>query len=102
MEIPKGKTRPEIKAREKIIKDFYAKWISENPSKSVWNKSLKADIKVKGLSYNETIESNDNMLVNYCLHSVGVMPVKALNVRKKEVSLEKPDCIHTSTIFMLG
>ena len=56
MEIPKGKTRPEIKAREKIIKDFYAKWISENPSKSVWNKSLKADIKVKGLSYNETIE----------------------------------------------
>ena len=56
MEIPKGKTRPEIKAREKAIKDFYAKWISENPSKSVWNRSLKAEIKVKGLSYNETIE----------------------------------------------
>ena len=56
MEIPKGKTRPEIKAREQIIKDFYAKWISENPSKSVWNKSLKAEIKVKGLSYNETVE----------------------------------------------
>lgn len=56
MEIPKGKTRPEIKEREQIIKDFYAKWISENPSKSVWNKSLKAEIKVKGLSYNETVE----------------------------------------------
>ena len=56
MEIPKGKTRPEIKVREQIIKDFYARWIAENPSKSVWNKSLKAEIKVKGLSYNETVE----------------------------------------------
>ena len=56
MEIPKGKSRPEIKIREQIIKDFYAKWISENPSKSMWNKSLRAEIKVKGLSYNETIE----------------------------------------------
>ena len=56
MEIPKGKTRPEIKAREQIIKDFYAKWIAEHPSKSVWNSSLNAEIKVKGLSYNETVE----------------------------------------------
>ena len=56
MEIPKGKTRPEIKVRERVIKDFYAKWIVANPSKSVWNKSLKAEIKIKGLSYNETVE----------------------------------------------
>ena len=54
--IPQGKTRPEIKAREQIIKGFYAKWISENPSKSVWNHSLRAEIKIKGLSYNETVE----------------------------------------------
>ena len=56
MDIPKGKTREEIRAREKIIKDFYAKWIAENPTKSVWNQSLKAEIKVKQLSYNETHE----------------------------------------------
>ena len=56
MIIPKGKTRPEIKAREQIIKDFYAKWIAEHPSKSVWNPSLNAEIIVKGLSYNETVE----------------------------------------------
>ena len=56
MEIPKGKTRTEIKVREKIIKDFYARWIAENPSKSVWNKSLKAEIKVKFISINETYE----------------------------------------------
>ena len=56
MDIPKGKTRPEIKAREQIIKDFYARWIAKHPSKSVWNESLKAEIMIKGLSYNETIE----------------------------------------------
>ena len=56
IDIPKGKTRPEIVAREKIIKDYYAEWISKNPSKSVWNKSLQSEIKVKGLSYNETVE----------------------------------------------
>ena len=56
IDIPQGKTREEIRIRERIIKDFYAKWISENPSKSVWNKSLRADIKVKQLSYNETHE----------------------------------------------
>lgn len=56
MEIPKGRTRPEIRAREKIIKEFYARWIAEHPSKSVWNDSLRADIKIKGVSYNETVE----------------------------------------------
>lgn len=56
MEIPQGKTREEIKAREKIIKDFYARWIANNPSKSVWNRSLNALIKVKGISINETYE----------------------------------------------
>ena len=56
MEIPKGKTREEIKVREKIIKDFYARWIANNPSKAVWNDSLNAEIKVKGISINETYE----------------------------------------------
>ncbi|MBR6054468.1 MAG: hypothetical protein IKP46_03930 [Bacteroidales bacterium] len=56
MEIPVGKTREEIKAREKIIKDFYAGWIADNPSKSILNKSLNVLIKVKGISINETYE----------------------------------------------
>ena len=56
MEIPRGKTREEIKIREKIIKDFYVRWIANNPSKSVWNESLKATIKVKFISINETYE----------------------------------------------
>ncbi len=35
LNIPQGITKEDIKAREKVIKDFYAHWISENPKKKV-------------------------------------------------------------------
>lgn len=54
MEIPQGNTREDIKAREKIIKDYYAQWIASHPDKQIWNESLKAFIKVKFVSINET------------------------------------------------
>ena len=38
--IPIGTRKEDIKVREKIIKDFYAKWISENPEKKIWNDNL--------------------------------------------------------------
>ncbi len=56
MDIPQGNTKEEIKTREKIIKDFYAQWISLNPEKKIFNKSLNADIFVKFISINETYE----------------------------------------------
>ena len=31
MEIPRGNSREDIKARKQIIKDFYATWIAEHP-----------------------------------------------------------------------
>ncbi|MBR6972258.1 MAG: hypothetical protein IKH89_05880 [Bacteroidales bacterium] len=55
MEIPKGSSREDIKARRQIIKDFYAKWIAEHPDKKVWNNSLSAFIHVKFLSINEAL-----------------------------------------------
>ena len=33
--IPAGTRKEDIKVREKIIKDFYAKWISEHPDKKI-------------------------------------------------------------------
>jgi len=54
MEIPKGNTREDIKARKQIIGDFYAKWIAKHPDKKIWNESLHAYIHVKFLSINET------------------------------------------------
>ena len=88
MEIPKGNTRPEIKAREKIIKELYAKWIAEHPSKSVWNKSLNAEIKVKGLSYNETVEhaarSYESTLAVFQLTDILSKAVKKSSGPKKQ------------------
>lgn len=55
-DIPVGKTREDIKTRERIIKEFYAKWIAENPTKKVMNCELGQYIRVKFLSINETYE----------------------------------------------
>ena len=55
-EIPKGRTKDDIKVREKLIKDFYSQWISEHPDKKVWNRDLGTFIHVKFLSINETYE----------------------------------------------
>ena len=52
--IPQGSTPEDNKARKKIIGDFYASWIEENPDKVVWNNSLHAYIHIKGQSINET------------------------------------------------
>lgn len=52
--IPLGNTKEEIKMRERIIKEFYARWIEQNPSKKVYNEYLKAFIHVKFISINET------------------------------------------------
>ena len=55
-EIPTDCSREAIKIREKIIKDYYAQWISEHPDKKIWNKNLGAYIHIKFLSINETYE----------------------------------------------
>lgn len=55
-EIPRGRTKEDIKIREKLIKDFYAQWICEHPDKKIWNQDLGMFINVKFLSINETYE----------------------------------------------
>ena len=52
--IPEGHTIKDIKIREQIIRDFYAKWISEHPDKKIWNEDLQDYICVKYQSLNET------------------------------------------------
>ena len=55
-DIPKGRSKEEIKTREQLIKDFYARWIAEHPDKKVLNFALGKYICVKFLSINETYE----------------------------------------------
>ena len=54
--IPTGNNREDIKQRDKLIKDFYARWIAEHPDKKMWNEDLHDYIFVKYLSINETAE----------------------------------------------
>ena len=56
IEIPTGTTLEDIKARKKIIRDFYATWNAANPTKRVYNANLKEFINVRYLSINETAE----------------------------------------------
>lgn len=55
LEIPTGESREDIKAREQVISDVYRKWYEANPSKAVYNNSLKENINVRFLSINETV-----------------------------------------------
>ena len=52
--IPEGHTIKDIKIIEQIIRDFYAKWISEHPDKKIWNEDLQDYICIKYQSINET------------------------------------------------
>ena len=47
MDIPQGNSREEVRMRDKIIKDFYAGWIAENPDKKMWNDDLQDYILAK-------------------------------------------------------
>jgi hypothetical protein len=52
--IPEGRTKEEINARKKFIKDFYAIWNAANPAKQIYNIDLKDYINVRFLSIQET------------------------------------------------
>lgn len=45
--IPMGESPEAIKQRKQIIYDFYQKWKTDHPEKSVYNKSLNADILIR-------------------------------------------------------
>jgi hypothetical protein len=49
-----GSTAEDLKSRKRFITDFYANWISANPTKHIYNNSLKSFIEVKFLSIQET------------------------------------------------
>jgi len=52
--IATGSAPEDMKNRKRFITDFYANWIIANPTKHVYNKSLKSFIEVKFLSIQET------------------------------------------------
>lgn len=55
IEVPKGNSRDDNRARRQVIKDFYSRWIAAHPDKKIWNKTLHDYIHVKYQSINETV-----------------------------------------------
>jgi hypothetical protein len=49
-----GTTTEDLKSRKRFITDFYANWIIANPTKHIYNRSLKNFIEVRFLSIQET------------------------------------------------
>ncbi|GHU72589.1 hypothetical protein FACS189413_15870 [Bacteroidia bacterium] len=45
--LPTGNTKEEKKQRKQFLIEFYGKWIAENPTKHIYNKSLEAFIEVR-------------------------------------------------------
>ena len=54
--IPEGSSKEDIKAREKIISDFYRRWKVNNPSMKRYNLNLKDYINIRHVSIIETSE----------------------------------------------
>lgn len=53
--IPLGNDKEDFKTREDIISQVYRRWIEENPTKRVYNRSLKDYINIRYLSITETM-----------------------------------------------
>lgn len=56
IDLPIGNSRDEIRARDKAIKDFYARWNAKHPKKMMWNDDLQDYIHIRFLSIEETSE----------------------------------------------
>ena len=55
-DIATGNTKEDKKQRKQFIINFYGKWIIDNPTKRLYNKSLEAFIEVRFLSLEETAQ----------------------------------------------
>lgn len=55
MIIPQENSKEALKQREAIISQVYRTWTEKNPTKQVYNRSLKDNIKIRFLSITETI-----------------------------------------------
>ena len=55
MIIPQENSKEALKQREAIFSQVYRTWTEKNPTKQVYNRSLKDNIKIRFLSITETI-----------------------------------------------
>ena len=84
--IPEGKALDDIKAREKIIRDFYREWKAKNPSQRKYNLALKDYINIRMVSI---VETSEHAAKSY-LSTLAVLQLDSILVGAKKVSVRKP------------
>ena len=94
VEIPKGQTKDDVKARKKIIMDFYAQWNASNPDKRIYNTDLQNFIYIRFLSIQETAEHaslrySSTKAVTYLTEILELATIKLRVKSKKEVVNQK-------------
>ncbi len=95
MEIPKGKSKEEIREREYIIKCFYQKWKSENRSLRKFNLDLSDYIYVRNVSNVETAnKASKNYLSTLAVLQLDIIltmakVVKYVPTKKNDVNQSK-------------
>ena len=85
IQIPEDNSIESIKAREKIIRDFYREWKEQNPSQRKYNISLKEYINIRMVSI---VETSEHAAKNY-LSTLAVLQLDAILAGAKKVSIQK-------------
>ncbi len=84
--IPTANTKEDIKAREKIISDFYQEWKRNNPTQRLYNIDLKDYINIRHISIVETVEYASR---NY-LSTLAVLQLDSILTLAKQVRIVNP------------
>ena len=82
-QIPTSNSKEDIKAREKIIINFYHEWKSNNPSQRLYNLDLKDYINIRYISIVETVEHSSK---NY-LSTLAVLQLDCILRLAKQVKI---------------
>ena len=83
--IPEGNSIQDIKAREKIIRDFYRNWKLKNPSQRKFNLNLKEYINIRMVSI---VETSEHAAKSY-LSTLAVLQLDSILTGAKKVSIKK-------------
>lgn len=82
-QIPTSNSKEDIKAREKIIINFYQEWKRNNPSQRLYNLDLKDYINIRYISIVETVEHSSK---NY-LSTLAVLQLDCILRLAKQVKI---------------
>ena len=83
--IPEDNSIESIKARERIIREFYREWKEKNPWQRKYNLALKDYINIRMVSI---VETSEHAAKNF-LSTIAILQLDAILIGAKKVSIKK-------------